>query len=321
MNHPTHQLAILATLTTLLLGCEEVEPLTSSAAQETVITVSAALPHTLRVPAQDRAGLTVALPEVDRDWRPQQVLAPKALSAVIAGEVMASVSPYRDFERAVSDHYAVRTQPERGWMFLEAREATPPAFEDRTLDAEDRDALAMDSETLLRRIVSPSGAERFRQREILAQDEVTPGAEPAPARIVSLVGFYQRAISGIPVLGQGAMTNRFPDGTLKRMQVRWGARLSETHHLTTPWTPAEIGERFLAHLADQGVTQEDIDACEIALDYVLVPVRQEDGSDSLVLAVDGVLNPSSEHPDDGGGKLRGFLMPIVPGSPDLLELT
>ena len=314
--------AIAAIFSLSVISCtggEVPEPATT-AEPATELTLNAessrALPASLTLPERNLAGVSLTLPQPSAAWQPEQALSLAAVGGAI-GETFETIEPYRGFERSVSKHYEMRAQPARGWMRIDAAEASPPEAKGAPLGVEARPWLAERSLELLGRIVELDDGQTFRQREIMALDEAEAGAAEAPARLVGHLGFYQKHINDIPVMGQGARVSRFPDGTLKRLHVRWGAKLAEAQFLETPHSPAEIGTRFLDFLADQGVDDDEVPQLEIALSYVYVPVTHKDGTQSLVLSIDGVLTPGPNHPGFKDEKIRGFLMPIAPGSPDL----
>ncbi len=189
----------------------------------------------------------------------------------------------RDRSRSESSAFAIEVDPATGTLLAIRKEApSAPAEVDEagvTEDARDRlrDFGIPDEEiggTITRRL--------------LGEDNGRGGRTEGP-RLVAYKTFVTRGFGGVLVPGHRAVVTHGPDGSLRKVLVKWPALSTTGHRLTTPLTLAAIKNRVATRLAESGRPRG-----RAVLGWMQEPTVGEDGSVRLTLKVAARL-PAIDH--------------------------
>lgn len=91
-------------------------------------------------------------------------------------------------------------------------------------------------------------------RELLGQDDTRDTKAGAP-RLVAYKTFVTRGFGGVRVPGHRAVVTHDPDGTLRKVLVKWPALSEGGHRLRTPLSLDAIKERVASRLQETGRPQ------------------------------------------------------------------
>ena len=189
----------------------------------------------------------------------------------------------RDRTRSESSAFAIEIDAVKGTLLAIRKDApNAPAEVDEA-------AVAQDAKGRLRDFGIPDDEIASSiTRRLLGEDNSREGKSEGP-RLVAYKTFVTRGFGGVAVPGHRAVVTHGPDGSLRKVLVKWPALSNTGHRLTTPLTLAAIKDRVATRLTESGRPQG-----RATLGWMQEPTVGEDGSVRLTLKVAARL-PAIDH--------------------------
>ncbi len=189
----------------------------------------------------------------------------------------------RDRTRSESSAFAIEVDPVKGTLLAIRKDALGAAAD------LDEAAVTEDAKDRLRDFGIPDEEiGGVITRRLLGEDSSREARSEGP-RLVAYKTFVTRGFGGVVVPGHRAVVTHSPDGSLRKVLVKWPALANVGHRLTTPLTLAAIKDRVATRLTESGRPQG-----RAVLGWMQEPTVGEDGSVRLTLKVAARL-PAIDH--------------------------